>query len=201
VKLNRILIFLSVALLAVGCSNDVNGHASPSTNMTTSTPVSGIDSSVPKVARPLGTARFEKEPCTALKQEQLAQLGIATQPKPDLENRLGPGCEWNAFDEVGFTVVGRFLTVGSSLSNIYKLQEQGEWPYFHPLSDVSGYPGVLLDTHERPKNTCQLVVGVRDDLIYSAQISVNSTAKAYGDPCPLLQKAAEMAVSTMKAGA
>jgi hypothetical protein len=200
VKRRKLAMVLSAAVLLTGCSNGVTGHASPSTSTPTSAPSSGSDPDVPKVAQPLDTARYEQDACAALTKDQLTQLGITTAPKPDPSN-LGPGCDWNAFDEIGFTLDSRLLTSGSSLANIYGLQKQGEWSYFQPVADVSGYPGVLVDDDDPPKNTCQLLVGVRDDLLYSVQISVSPDASIYGNPCPTLQKVAEMAVSTMKAGA
>jgi len=157
---------------------------------------------VPKVAQPLDPARYQKQPCAALTAGQLSQLGITTQPKPDLESKLGPSCEWNAFDEIGITIHATLLTIGSSLANVYKQHDQGQWPFFKPVADISGYPGVLLDSLDaQPKGKCQLIVGLRDDLAYSVQVSVAPDAKDYGDPCPVLQKVTEMAVSTMKAGA
>ncbi len=132
---------------------------------------------------------------------QLSQLGITTQPKPDLASKLGPSCEWNAFDEIGITIHATLLTIGSSLAKVYQQHAQGQWPFFEPVADVSGYPGVLLDSLDaQPKGKCQLIVGLRDDLAYSVQVSIDTDSKEYGNPCPVLRKATEMAVSTMKAG-
>ncbi len=51
-----------------------------------------------------------------------------------------------------------------------------------------------------PKGKCDASVAVRDDLIYSVQVTISSDSKDYENPCPVAQKAAELAVSTMKAG-
>jgi hypothetical protein len=202
VKLSRFVMTMAVFVLLAGCSDRVVGSESPSSSVATSTPAGGEDQAVPKVAHPLDVARYEKDPCATLTAEQLSQLGITTQAKPDLGNKQGPACEWNAFDEAGLTIGATLLTVGSSLSKVYKQHDQGQWPFFKPVADVSGYPGVLVDSLDAvPKGKCQLVVAVRDDLIYSAQIDFDSDSKDYADPCPVVQKAAEMAVSTMKAGA
>ncbi|WP_103350646.1 DUF3558 domain-containing protein [Amycolatopsis sp. CA-128772] len=199
-KRRELTMVLSVAVLLTGCSSGVTGHATPSTSTLTSVPAPGGDPDVPKVVQPLDTARYEQDPCAALTKDQLAQLRITISPEPDPSN-LGPGCDWNAFDEVGFRLDSKLLTSGSNLANIYKLQKQGEWSYFKAIADVSGYPGVLVDDDNPPKNTCQLMVGLRDDLVYSVQISVSPDSQINGDPCPTLQKVGEMAVSTMKAGA
>ncbi|MEQ0563057.1 DUF3558 domain-containing protein [Amycolatopsis sp. NEAU-NG30] len=202
-KQGKLAVVLLVAALGAGCSDGVAGNALPSSSVAGSSPATSSDApNVPKVAQPLDTARYEKEPCAALTVDQLSQLGITTQPKPDLESKLGPGCEWNAFDEVGVTLHATLLTAGSSLAKLYKQHEQGQWPFFEPVSDLSGYPGVLLDSLDaQPKGKCQIGVGVRDDLVYSVQVSVDPESKNYSDPCPVVRKAAEMAVSTMKAGA
>jgi hypothetical protein len=150
------------------------------------------------VARPIDTTPFEKAPCTTLTSEQLGQLSITTPPQPDPGNKLGPGCEWNAYDEVGLTVGGRLLTVGSSLAKLYRQHEQGGLPFFQP-TEVSGYPAVLTDSLDAvPKGKCSAEVGVRDDLLYSVQVTISSDSKDYANPCPVAQKAAELAISTMK---
>jgi hypothetical protein len=193
---------LPLVILVAGCSSGVSGHASPSTSEAASSSTTTNDANVPKVAQPIDTARYEKEPCAALTTTQLSQLGIETQPKPDLQNKLGPSCEWNAFDDAGMTIGATLLTVGSSLAKVYQQHDQGKWPFFEPVADVSGYPGVLLDSLDaQPKGKCQLVVAVRDNLVYSVQGDIDREAKDYGNPCPVVQKATEMAVSTMKAGA
>lgn len=195
------MVLLSTVLVA-GCSGDVGGHASPSTAEAVSSSPATNNANVPKVARPIDTARYEQEPCAALTAAQLSQLGIKTQPKPDLQNKLGPSCEWNAFDDAGVTIGATLLTAGSSLAKLYQQHDQGQWPFFEPVADISGYPGVLLDSLDaQPKGKCQLAVAVRDDAIYSVQGDMDPDSKNYANPCPVLQKAAEMAVSTMKAGA
>ncbi|MEU5257641.1 DUF3558 domain-containing protein [Amycolatopsis sp. NPDC021455] len=198
----KLAMVLAAAILVAGCSTDVTGHATPSTDAATSANPGGDGLGVPKVAQPIDTARYEKQPCAALTAGQLSQLGITTQPKPDLANKLGPSCEWNAFDQAGFTIGATLLTVGSSLAKVYKQHDQGQWPFFKPVADVSGYPGVLLDSLDaQPKGKCQLVVAVRDDLVYSVQGDLDPDSTDYANPCSIVQKAAEMAVSTMKAGA
>ncbi len=44
-------------------------------------------------------------------------------------------------------------------------------------------------------------VALRDDMIYSVQIRIDPQKEEANDPCPVVRKIAEMAVSTMKAGA
>lgn len=191
-----------VSILLAGCSSSISGSATPSPDVNASAPSNVGGTGVPKVANPINTARYEQDPCAALTGEQLQKLNITTQPKADLSNKLGPDCTWNAFDQIGLTVGATLLTAGSSLVNLYKLHEQGSFPYFQPVADVSGYPGVLLDDLDaKPKNMCGMSVAVRDDLIYSVQVTIDPDKEEAKDPCPVAQKIAEMAVSTMKAGA
>jgi hypothetical protein len=196
----KVLAVLGATALLAGCDSTVAG--TPTTAVSTSaTPSADAAPGVPKVTNPIDTTRFEKEPCAALTPDQLAQLAITTEPRPDLDSKFGPGCEWNAYDEIGLTVGGVLLTVGSSLASLYKQHEQGQWPLFEP-TDVAGYPGVKMDSLDaQPRGKCGVSVAVRDDLIYSLQVSISSKSKDYEDPCSPALKAAELAVSTMKAGA
>jgi hypothetical protein len=197
----KFVLVLSVAALLAGCTGNVSGNALPSTDQPQSSPTLGDGVNVPKVEHPLDTTRYEQKPCDALSAEQLSQLGIATAPRPDVGNKLGPGCEWNAYDDAGLTVGARILTAGSSLAKLYLQHEQGAWPYFKPVSDVAGYPGVLMDgVRAVPNSTCDLSVAVRDDLIYSVQVRIDPKKEEANDPCPVVQRIAELAVSTMKAG-
>jgi hypothetical protein len=198
----KIAVILSVATLLAGCSTDIVGHPSPSAGATDPPSPTEGNENVPKVAHPIDTSPYQREPCSVLSVDQLAQLGIKTEPKPDLATKAGPGCEWNAYDDMGLTVGSRLLTAGSSLANLYQQHAQGAWPFFEPVPDVSGYPGVLLESVEaQPKSVCGMSVAVRDDLIYSVQIRIDPQKEEAKDPCPVVRKIAEMAVSTMKAGA
>ncbi|OXM66402.1 DUF3558 domain-containing protein [Amycolatopsis vastitatis] len=190
----RVLLAIGITTLLAGCSPEVAGTPSPAVSASTSS----VPDGVPRVERPLDTSKFEKDPCSALTVGQLSQLGITTEPKPMPEDKLGPSCDWNAYDEIGLTVGARLLTIGSSLANLYKQHEQGELPLFQPVV-ISGYPGILVDLdNAKPQGKCSAEVGVRDDLLYSVQVTISSDAKDYADPCPVAKKAAELAVSTMK---
>jgi hypothetical protein len=191
-------VVVGLAVVLAACSTTVVGNPAPATGSGPASSTGGPDG-VPKVAHPLETSRFEKEPCATLSSEQLGQLGITTAPKPMPEDKLGPSCTWNADDDGGLNLGARLLTVGSSLASLYKQRDQGRWKLFEPVADVAGYPGVLLDpSSAQPKGKCELSVAVRDDLIYSLQVDMLQSSKDYANPCPVVQKAAEMAVSTMK---
>ncbi|MEV7091769.1 DUF3558 domain-containing protein [Amycolatopsis sp. NPDC051045] len=189
---------VGLAFLLAGCSTGVAGKPSP---VASASPSDVGGAGVPKVSRPLDVSRFEKEPCVVLTPEQLAEFGITRQPKSMPEDALGPSCTWNGLDEGGVTVGTRFLSSGS-LAGLYKKHEQGGLPYFQPVADIAGYPGVLTDLLDvQPQGKCSAEVAVSDDRLYSVQVTISSDAKDYANPCPVAQKAAELAVSTMKAGA
>lgn len=192
------LLVVGLALLAAGCSTHVDGSPAPVTGVSAA-PSASVPPGVPTVANPLDASRYLKEPCAALTSVQVSQLGITTQPKPMPGDALGPSCTWNGFDEAGLSVGGRFLSRG--LSNLYAQHAQGQVPFFQPVADVSGYPGVLTDSLDaQPQGKCDMVVGLRTDQVYSVQVTIEADSKDYANPCPVAQKAAEMAVSTMKAG-
>ncbi|MEQ0559442.1 DUF3558 domain-containing protein [Amycolatopsis sp. NEAU-NG30] len=188
-------VVVSLALLLAGCSVDVAGKPSP---VPSSEPSEGDTAVVPKVSQPLDVSRFEKEPCAAFTSDQLAGFGITRQPRPMPEDALGPSCMWNGLDEGGVTLGARLLKSGS-LSGLYKKHEQGGLPYFQPVADISGYPGVLTDLLDaQPQGKCSAEVAVSNDRLYSVQVTISRNSKDYANPCPVAQKAAELAVSTMK---
>ncbi|MEU0530409.1 DUF3558 domain-containing protein [Amycolatopsis tolypomycina] len=194
----KVLSVFSLAIMLAGCSDGVAGKPVPVTGASPSETSSG---SVPKVSRPLDVSRFEKEPCAALVPGQLAEFGITRQPNSMPGDALGPSCTWNGLDEGGVTVGARLL-VGGSLAGLYKRHEQGGLPHFEPVADISGYPGVLTDLLDaQPQGKCSAEVAVSDDRLYSVQVTISRNSEDYANPCPVAKKAAEMAVSTMKAGA
>jgi hypothetical protein len=70
-----------------------------------------------------------------------------------------------------------------------------------PVPNVAGYPAVFGSIADgRPKGICTMVVGVRNDEVMTVT-SLFSTSSPYrGDPCPVVQKAAEAAIATLKGG-
>jgi hypothetical protein len=195
----KAIVALSLAVLLGGCSTDVTGN--PTALSSSTSPTGVVGGEAPKVAQPLDVSRFEKEPCVALTPAQLTQFGITRPPKPMPEDALGPSCTWNGLDEGGVTVGARLLVSGS-LAALYEKHAQGGLPFFQPVADISGYPGVLTDLLDaQPQGKCSAEIAVSDDRLYSVQVTISRSSKDYADPCPVVQKAAEMAVSTMKAGA
>ncbi|MEV6872823.1 DUF3558 domain-containing protein [Amycolatopsis sp. NPDC051128] len=191
----KVLPVFSLAVLLVGCSTSVAGKPAPVTSASPSGPSGGA---VPQVSRPLDVSRFEKEPCAALTPGQLADFGVTRQPNSMPGDALGPSCTWNGLDEGGVTV-GTRLLISGNLASLYKKHEQGGLPFFRPVADISGYPGVLTDLLDaQPQGKCSAEVAVSDDRLYSVQVTISRNSRDYADPCPVVQKAAELAVSTMK---
>lgn len=196
-------VVLSGVLLVAGCSGESSGTPVPETSGSVQSPgaagssTAGVPPGVPTVANPIDTSVLEKQPCTALTAAQLGELGIAAQPEPQLDNPAGPGCDWDAYDEIGLALDGAFITAGSSLAGSYAKAERGGYDNFRPTS-FAGYPGYLRG--KPSKDHCVAVVAVRDNLLYNMQSTVSKDSPYYGNPCEIAKKAAELAVTTMSGG-
>ena len=94
-----------------------------------------------------------------------------------------------------------YMTQGGGLKQDYA--KRHEYPNFKELPPVNGYPAVAgaTDDPTRPEESgsCDLDVGVSDDLTYLVQFSdLNGPDKA--DPCGKAQQVAGEVVKTLQSG-
>ncbi|SFQ50786.1 Protein of unknown function [Amycolatopsis arida] len=132
--------------------------------------------------------------------QQASDLAGLSSPEADTADKIGPRCEWDQPGGGLFTI--SFITVGGGgLSGTYQSHAELPMPYFEPV-DVNGYPGVFADQVDRRSyGACGLSVGVRDDVLLKVFSGFERDSPHYGDPCPVVKKAAEMAITTMEGGA
>jgi hypothetical protein len=148
---------------------------------------------------PLATAKFEQDPCSLLTKAQANDLGQLVDVKPDVDNPLGPGCQWN--DTTGAGVGVTFARNADGLSGAYQQNRIAPFAYFIPVPSVAGYPGVFDDRNDdRAQGFCTLVVAIRDDQAFVVVVTLGPGPQA-ANSCQLAQKTAEYAIATMKAGA
>lgn len=122
-----------------------------------------------------------------------------TESDPDFA--AGPTCDW--FLPVGQgSIHGALLTANTEgLSLTYAKNDAGEWGLFEPVS-VTGYPAVVVGRDDdRKDGHCNLDVGIRDDLVFSIDVSASfDESPNRKDPCGAVKKVAALAIQTMKGG-
>jgi hypothetical protein len=186
-----------------GCATTEKGSALSVSPSSTVVPVaSNLPSSAvlpahgaPKVASPLDTAVFLAEPCRLLTPAQANRLGVLF-PGRSRQGAGGQDCSWNS--ETGASVGVQFDTMTKlGLSRTYELRDT--YKYFIEVPSVEGYPAVAAATVDsRDTGSCQLWVGVSDELVLLMTGDVSRAKQGKVEPCQATETAAAMAVRTMK---
>ncbi|WP_176968886.1 DUF3558 domain-containing protein [Amycolatopsis xylanica] len=184
---------LAVGLVLSGCSKTTPGNAA--TVPPSSPGTSASDPAVPQVSDPLEVSKFEQDPCKALTADQARELAsLATTNVTS--GTAGPICGWRDGDrnEIAFGFVH-----ANGLADSYRNHQPDDPGYFVPVPSVAGYPGVFASISDgRPDGVCTLAVGVRNDVVMTVTSLMNSSSPYRKDPCPLVQRAAEAAIATIK---
>ncbi|RJQ84342.1 DUF3558 domain-containing protein [Amycolatopsis panacis] len=154
---------------------------------------------LPQVASPLNVTRYEQDPCSALSPAQATEFIGATRSSKD-PSSIAPICTW--FDRHNSGVSLGFLPGQGGLATTYKNSVGSTTGYFQGTPDVSGYPAVFSAVHDdRDDGGCQIAVGVTNGEVFTVGSVLNKNSPSYSDPCSLVRKVAEAAVTTIKAGA
>lgn len=192
-------VVISLPLIAAGCSGAEDKPAVTSTEQPG--PGSADPAGAPKVEHPLDTARFEQDPCSAVPLEKAAALIGASKTRLEAGagtgGKVGNSCFWGDKDASGISVG----FVKNGIEGVYQRNKILARPYFIPVS-VDGYPGVLSDeVDNRASGRCVMVVGLSDSrgIVVGSSFFAGSPYRA--DPCPVVQKYAEAAITTMRGGA
>lgn len=186
---------ISLALAAAGCGSSVQGQPSATAG---APPSSDSSSSVPKVAHPLDTTKFQKDPCSVLTEAQLASLGLTTKGKP--QSGTGPMCAFNdsahSSQGIGFGIT--FVTANTQgLASIY--QQKDTFALFDPLPPIQGYPAIDYSaSDDRSRGSAGIAVGVSDQLIFEVDVELTPKAPNRSDPVPVGVKVADMVLTNLK---
>lgn len=189
-----ILAVLSVAALAAACSTPTDGTAGPSTaSSAPSLPYGGA----PKVENPLPDNVLSGDPCQALTPEQLTfQLGSAVTGKPDSVPTRA--CDWTSPDTHSFIGLSFFAKNNDGLSNVYA-NVRPQMKRFDVLPPIQGFPAVAYSVSPGPNsNSCDVNVGVTDQLSFAVEASPGETKRGKVDPCPLAASVADNVITTLK---
>ncbi|MGV9294469.1 DUF3558 domain-containing protein [Amycolatopsis sp. NPDC003676] len=192
-NLRTIVGVLALAALAAGCSTPTNGTPTSSAPSSPSLPYGGA----PKVDNPLPDTVFADGPCQALTADQLSfQLGSAVAGKPD--NSAAPSCDWISPDTHARIGLSFFGKNNDGLSNVYA-NVRPQMKRFDVLPPIQGFPAVAYSTQPGPiTNSCDVNVGVTDQLSFMVEAAPGETKLNKIDPCPLAVSVAGNVITTLK---
>lgn len=188
---------VTTALLALAACSTPANNQTPSASSGPSSPASS-KLTAPPVPSPLDASKFEQDPCTVLSQDQATHVAnLTTRNKSD--GNVAPICTWMDSDHNRVTL--GFVPGNGGLATVYKNQDN-ESGYFKVAPDVMGYPAAFFGPHDdRNQGACQVATGVSNDNVITISADFQNSSSYYSDPCSVVIKAAEAAVTTMKGGA
>lgn len=192
---------LLAGLSLSACSQSTTGTPLPESSAADSpTSTSSTALAAPKVSDPLDVSKFEKSPCGLLSDAQANQILTVTR------HLVSPGatdstiCAWK--DEGGAELSLGLVGGNGGLSTVYRQHTAQSPGYFVPIPSVEGYPALFASVaDQRSKGSCTVLLGVRDDEVMVVNMDWVVQASGQGDPCQLAQKAAGLAVTTIKGSA
>lgn len=158
---------------------------------------------VPRVARPLDVAAYQADPCKTVPQAAMTSLGFTAAGEPHVgqsaSEKAGPGCAWIGSDGLSALLIletaNRDKGTGG-LTGQYTAKDSGALGFLEPAPDVDGYPAVYADLSDRrAKGNCALVVGIADDLAFSA---TTSGFQGQQGSCGAAQQIAAAVLKTLK---
>ncbi|WP_336162017.1 DUF3558 domain-containing protein [Amycolatopsis sp. VC5-11] len=188
------LSLLAIPALLAACSNGGSPDAPPASSAPSSS--SAGDSSL-AVPAPLQTDGLIDNPCSALSDSQLTQIGLLTGGRVT----SGPpkSCRWkSSSNELNSISLAPLPQNKGGISDIYA--QKAKQAYFEPVK-VSDYPGLFAATDDaRSDGSCQLWVGVTDQLAVSIITGISSGPNK-SDPCPIAKKVGDALVTHLKGAA
>jgi hypothetical protein len=192
---------LLTGLTLSACSQSTTGSGMPTPGFSAPDSPTGTSSTAaaPQVSNPLDVSKFEQAPCLLLSAAQANQILTVTRTVMMPGATKNPICGWK---DVGGAGLSLGLVGGNGgLSTVYEQHQTGDPGYFIPIPSVGGYPALFASVADlRSKGTCTVYVGVRNDEVMTVNMDWVVQAPGQGDPCQLAQKAAELAVATLKGG-
>ncbi|MDX3662982.1 DUF3558 domain-containing protein [Streptomyces sp. ID05-26A] len=189
----------ALALLA-GCGDSGGTTGTPTTaSQPTSTGNSG---GTPEIENPLDVKAFEADPCSAVTPAQVEAFGMPGVGGRVNNTELGTACIWLGASTPAKMAPGvAFLPEGTNLSTIVP-NKDNIYKAFEPQPAIQGYPTyIALVSEARAKGDCALLVGVSDVKAITFTFQSNQGSPKFADPCAGITEFANLAITTMKAGA
>ncbi|MFF5987795.1 DUF3558 domain-containing protein [Prauserella flavalba] len=198
---------LVVAFAVTSCSAEEPGTPTTTTSAAVATGTSPAEGDVPQVQNPLDPAGYLDKPCDLLPSDFMHGLGYTEPGQPQEDKSLveltGPACGWNDRGK-GETVVvavqtGNQRDGAGGLQGLYDAYKAGQFEYWEPTT-VDDYPAAFSDNYDaRESGSCRIVVGIADDLSFSA--SAGPYSDEPGQACPVAEQVAGAVIDTLKGGA
>ncbi|HEX7308509.1 DUF3558 domain-containing protein [Lentzea sp.] len=200
-RIRNIVVSAAAVALLAGCGTG-GGTAGTPTNATQPT-TSSAAGGAPEVKNPLTLSAFESAPCSTVTPAQVESFGMPGVAGKVNTSSPGPSCIWlGASTPAKVAPALTILPEGTNLDSVYKNKDNGTYAVFEPMADVQGYPAVLtLANDERSKGNCEIVVGATADKAILFTIQAITGSSKFADPCGAVTEFANLAITTIKAGA
>ncbi|WP_216212141.1 DUF3558 domain-containing protein [Amycolatopsis aidingensis] len=193
---------VAAALLLAACGGETGGSPALSesgeeTSAGSSQPPQSEQGAAPRVPEPLPVDGILADPCTALSDTQLSQIGL-TAPGTNRDTRTGPECVWkSATFQDNSVSISPMTANDNGLDGIYANEPEDE--YFEPTT-IGGYPAVYANVIDsRSDGDCVLWLGVTDQLAVSV-ITQIARGPNETDPCPVNERVGEAMIEQLKRG-
>jgi hypothetical protein len=202
-RIRTIVVGAAALALLAGCGTGGGTTGTPTTATQPSSSGNGDSGGAPKVQNPLDVKAFVADPCGAVTPAQIEAFGMPGVAGKVNTSSPGGSCIWLGASTPAKVAPGlTILPSGTNLDSIYSNKDNGTYAVFEPLSDVQGYPAVLnLATDMRSKGNCEIAVGVSSDQAILFTIQATTGSSRFADPCGALTEFANLALTTIKAGA
>lgn len=193
------------SMLLAGCGGPVNGSAQPvSDNHNTSHSKQGDGSpdqdlpqnGAPAVENPLDASVLENDPCEAMNSEQAEEF------PGDFEGAdVDQGdCVWTFEGEdyrLGYITASPESGNPRGLTKYYGSIDEDTMKVI-PERSINGYPAVKVELDLRTNGNCVIKLGLRDDLVFDSQITLEEEHPSYDDPCEIARKFSGFVVDNLK---
>ena len=203
-----VLVCAGTAVLAACSGGTVGGTPSPQTSSTPATSGGAASSSagatgVPKVQTPLPASVLDGSPCdSALTTDQVAHfVGESKAPERNDNFAAGPACSWFSSGLAGGGIsvfYGTKLDTGLGYDYQVNKPDADRWE----PTKLQGYPAVALTlkgNNQSATGTCNVSVGIRDDLAFSVSLTLGDNARKRGvDSCEGAKDVANTVLTNLK---
>lgn len=199
-RIRTIVVGTAAFALLTGCST---GGGTTGTPTTATTQTSASDSGgAPKVQNPLDVKAFEADPCSTVTAAQVQAFGLPGVTGRVNNTDLGAGCAWlGSSTPARMAPAVAFLPEDTNISTILPNKDT-TYEKFEQLPDIQGYPTYMaLVSDQRSGGGCSVLTGVSDKKAILFTFQSDKGSPKYADPCAAATEFADLAITTIKAGA
>ncbi|GHH62797.1 DUF3558 domain-containing protein [Lentzea cavernae] len=197
-RIRSIVVGTAALALLAGCGT---GGGTAGTPTTASQPTS-TSGGAPRIDNPLDVKAFTADPCKTVTAAQVEGFGLPGTSGRVSTTAAGEGCVWLGASTPAKMAPGvAFLHESANLGTILP-NEDVTYKVFEPQPAIQGYPAyVALIADQRNDGGCDVLVGVSDERAMLVSFSSFAGSPKFADPCAAVTEFANLAVTTIKAGA